>query len=216
MTRDNPLKGSREHHDLGAGALHRSEDAGGAAAPSGVGAPQLLRESAVQLSGSRWLMLAVFSAVSASNASTCFQSGTISNIFLRFYNVDSLALDWLARIYLLTYIPLILPVLWLLKRRGVREVVLVGAALNCIGAWIKMGSAAAPDMFPVAVLGQVVTSVASVFVLGIPSHLASVWFGEMEVSSACSIGVLGNQVCWTLQGCVGFRKSVPRTWRRLN
>lgn len=138
-------------------------------------------------------MLSVFSTISASNASMWIQFGIISNIFMRFYNTDSLAIDRLAMIYLLTYIPLILPVLWLLHRRGVRDVVLIGAAFNCIGAWIKVGSAA-PDMFPVAVLGQFVSSVATVFVLGMPSSLASVWFGETEVSTACSIGVLGNQV----------------------
>lgn len=152
-------------------------------------------------------MLSVFSAVSASNASVWIQYGIISTVFVRFYDADSLAVDRLAMIHLLAYAPLIFPVLWLLNRRGVRDVVLVGAAFNCIGAWIKVGSAA-PDMFPVAVLGQLVSSVGSVFVLGIPSHLASVWFGEEEVSTACSIGVVGNQVCWT-QGCVGFRKSVP-------
>lgn len=157
-------------------------------------------------------MLSVFCAVSASNASMWIQYGIIGNIFMRFYNTDSLAVDWLAMIYLLTYTPLILPVLWLLKRRGVRDVVLVGAAFNCIGAWIKIGSAA-PDMFPVAVLGQLASSVATVFVLGIPSYLASVWFGEKEVSTACSIGVLGNQVCWT-QGSAGFCKTPDARIRR--
>lgn len=122
------------------------------------------------------------------------QYGIISNIFMRFYNIDALAIDWLAMIYLLTYIPLILPILWFLDNRGIRDVVLVGSAFNCIGAWIKIGSAS-PDTFPVTFFGQFVCSVATVFVLGIPSYLASVWFGEKEVSTACSIGVLGNQVC---------------------
>lgn len=142
----------------------------------------------------RWFMLFLFSTVSASNASMWLQYGIISNIFMRFYNIDSLAIDWLSMIYLLTYIPLILPILWLLDNRGLRDVVLVGSAFNCIGAWIKVGSAS-PSMFPVTILGQFVCSVATVFVLGIPSHLSSVWFGEEEVSTACSIGVLGNQVC---------------------
>lgn len=142
----------------------------------------------------RWAMLFLFSAISASNAFMWLQYGIISNIFMRFYNIDSLAIDWLAMIYLLTYIPLILPVLWLLEKRGIREVVLVGSAFNCIGAWIKIGSAG-PNLFPVTFLGQFVCSIATVFVLGIPSYLASVWFGEKEVSTACSIGVWGNQVC---------------------
>uniref|UniRef100_A0A8D3E7S2 Choline/ethanolamine transporter FLVCR1 n=1 Tax=Scophthalmus maximus TaxID=52904 RepID=A0A8D3E7S2_SCOMX len=154
---------------------------------------QLVPKPETKLYHRRWLMLFLFSAVSASNAFMWLQYGIISNIFMRFYNIDSLAIDWLSMIYLLTYIPLILPVLWLLDNRGIRDVVLVGAAFNCIGAWIKIGSAS-PDLFAVTFFGQFVCSVATVFVLGIPSYLASVWFGETEVSTACSIGVLGNQL----------------------
>lgn len=155
---------------------------------------QMVPRSETRLYHRRWLMLFLFSAVSASNAFMWLQYGIISNIFMRFYNTDSLAIDWLSMIYLLTYIPLILPVLWLLDNRGIRDVVLVGSAFNCIGAWIKTGSAD-PNMFPVTFFGQFVCSVATVFVLGIPSYLASVWFGEKEVSTACCIGVLGSQVC---------------------
>ncbi|XP_050927837.1 feline leukemia virus subgroup C receptor-related protein 2 isoform X3 [Lates calcarifer] len=154
---------------------------------------ELVPQHETKLYHRRWFMLFLFSAVSASNAFMWLQYGIISNIFMRFYNIDSLAIDWLSMIYLLTYIPLILPVLWLLDNRGIRDVVLVGSAFNCIGAWIKIGSAS-PSLFPITFLGQFVCSVATVFVLGIPSYLASVWFGEKEVSTACSIGVLGNQL----------------------
>lgn len=155
---------------------------------------ELVPKTETKLYHRRWAMLFLFSAVSGSNAFMWLQYGIISNIFMRFYNIDSLAIDWLAMIYLLTYIPLILPVLWLLDNRGIRDVVLIGSAFNCIGAWIKIGSVG-PDLFPVAFFGQFMCSVSTVFVLGIPSYLASVWFGEKEVSTACSIGVLGNQVC---------------------
>lgn len=204
MPPDKTLKGSRENPDPGGGGLLKDAD-GVAVAPrsGGAEAPQLPHKRGTKLYPSRWLMLWVFSAVSASNASMWIQYSIISNIFTRFYGTDSLAVDWLSMIYLLTYIPMILPVLWLLNSRGVRDVVLVGAAFNCIGAWIKIGSAA-PDMFPVAVLGQFVCSVATVFVLGIPSYLASVWFGEKEVSTACSMGVLGNQVRTGSGGAFGF------------
>lgn len=155
---------------------------------------ELVEKAGTKLYHRRWFMLFLFSSVSASNAFMWLQYGIISNIFMRFYNIDAIAIDWLAMIYLLTYIPVILPVIWLLDNRGIRDVVLAGAAFNCIGAWIKIGSAS-PDTFPVAFFGQFVCSVATVFILGIPSYLASVWFGEEEVSTACSIGVLGNQVC---------------------
>ncbi|XP_042244141.1 feline leukemia virus subgroup C receptor-related protein 2 isoform X1 [Thunnus albacares] len=141
----------------------------------------------------RWVMLFLFSIYSMSNAFMWLQYGIISNIFMRFYSIDTLAIDWLSMIYFLTYIPLILPVMWLLDNRGLRDVVVVGSAFNCIGAWIKT-STADPDMFAMTFFGQFVCSVATVYILGIPSRLASLWFGQQEVSTACSIGVLGNQM----------------------
>ncbi|TKS86475.1 Feline leukemia virus subgroup C receptor-related protein 2 [Collichthys lucidus] len=141
----------------------------------------------------RWVMLFIFSVYSMSNAFMWLQYSIISNIFMRFYKIDSLAIDWLSMIYFLTYIPLILPVMWLIDNRGMRDVVVVGSAFNCIGAWIKT-STADPHMFAMTFFGQFVCSVATVYNLGIPSRLASLWFGQQEVSTACSIGVLGNQM----------------------
>ncbi|XP_068194120.1 heme transporter FLVCR2 isoform X2 [Antennarius striatus] len=141
----------------------------------------------------RWVMLFIFSTYSMSNAFMWMQYGIISDIFMRFYNIDGLAINWLSMIYFLTYIPFILPVTWLLDKRGIRDIIIMGSAFNCIGAWIKTGTAI-PDMFAVTFLGQFVCSVATVHILGIPSRLASLWFGQKEVSTACSIGVLGNQL----------------------
>ncbi|KAM8831274.1 choline/ethanolamine transporter flvcr2b isoform 2-T3 [Spinachia spinachia] len=141
----------------------------------------------------RWAVLFLFSAVSASNGLMRPQYGTIGNIFMRFYSVDSLAIDWLSAIHLLAPAPLVLPVLWLLENGGIRDAVLAGAAFNCAGAWIKIGSAG-PTLFPLTFLGQLVCSAATAFVLCVPARLASVWFGENEASTACSIGVLGHQL----------------------
>ncbi|KAJ8396151.1 hypothetical protein AAFF_G00020180 [Aldrovandia affinis] len=41
---------------------------------------------------------------------------------------------------------------------------------------------------------QVICSIAQVFILGLPSRIASVWFGPKEVSTACATAVLGNQL----------------------
>ncbi|XP_021165959.2 feline leukemia virus subgroup C receptor-related protein 2 isoform X2 [Fundulus heteroclitus] len=141
----------------------------------------------------RWVMLLLFSIHSMSNAFMWLQYSIISNIFTRFYNIDTVAVDWLSMVYFLTYVLLIVPVSWALDNRGIRDVVVAGSAFNCIGAWIKTGTAD-PSMFAVTFVGQFVCSVATAHILGIPSRLASLWFGQQEVSTACSIGVLGNQL----------------------
>ncbi len=61
------------------------------------------------------------------------------------------------------------------------------------GAWIKV-LGVSPDLFYVLLIGQTVAAMSQVFVLGVPPTVAAVWFGPDEVSSACGIGVFGNQV----------------------
>ena len=62
-----------------------------------------------------------------------------------------------------------------------------------VGSWIKVGSLS-PDRFYVTFIGQTVTAASQIFILGIPPKLAAVWFGPNQVSSACAVGVFGNQV----------------------
>lgn len=141
----------------------------------------------------RWAIVLLFSSYSLCNSYQWIQYGIINNIFTRFYGVDSFTIDWMSMIYMLTYIPFIFPVTWLLDVKGLRVVALVATALNCLGTWVKVASVR-QDLFAVTFLGQFCTSLAQVFILGMPSRIASVWFGPDEVSTACSVGVFGNQV----------------------
>ncbi|XP_028850079.1 choline/ethanolamine transporter flvcr2a isoform X2 [Denticeps clupeoides] len=148
---------------------------------------------ATRLYRRRWLVVLLFSSYSLCNAFQWIQYGIINNIFTKFYGVSSFAVDWLSMVYMLTYIPFIFPVTWLLDRKGLRAVALLANAVNCLGTWVKVASVRR-DLFWVTMLGQFATSLAQVFILGMPSQIASVWFGSDEVSTACSIGVFGNQL----------------------
>ncbi|XP_032322341.1 feline leukemia virus subgroup C receptor-related protein 1 isoform X2 [Camelus ferus] len=151
------------------------------------------------LSPRRFVVLLIFSLYSLVNAFQWIQYSIISNVFENFYNVSSLHIDWLSMVYMLAYVPLIFPATWLLDTRGLRLTALLGSGLNCLGAWIKCGSVQ-QHLFWVTMMGQCLCSVAQVFILGLPSHIASVWFGPKEVSTACATAVLGNQ----LGTAVGF------------
>ncbi|XP_029590246.1 feline leukemia virus subgroup C receptor-related protein 2 isoform X3 [Salmo trutta] len=146
----------------------------------------------IKLYKRRWFIVLLFSSYSLCNSLQWIQYGIINNIFMRFYDVESFTIDWMSMIYMLTYIPFIFPVTWLLDKKGLRIIALVATAMNCTGTWIKVTSVR-PDLFAVTMLGQFCCSLAQVFILGMPSKIASVWFGSEEVSTACSIGVFGNQ-----------------------
>ncbi|XP_032145078.1 feline leukemia virus subgroup C receptor-related protein 1 [Sapajus apella] len=151
------------------------------------------------LSPRRFVVLLIFSLYSLVNAFQWIQYSIISNVFEGFYGVTLLHIDWLSMVYMLAYVPLIFPATWLLDTRGLRLTALLGSGLNCLGAWIKCGSVQ-QHLFWVTMLGQCLCSVAQVFILGLPSRIASVWFGPKEVSTACATAVLGNQ----LGTAVGF------------
>uniref|UniRef100_A0A3B3Y1Z0 Major facilitator superfamily (MFS) profile domain-containing protein n=1 Tax=Poecilia mexicana TaxID=48701 RepID=A0A3B3Y1Z0_9TELE len=160
---------------------------GGEAEEAGGRAPE------TRLYWRRFAVLAVFSLYSLVNAFQWIHYSIITNVFTRYYGVTSDKVDWLSIVYMVAYIPLIFPATWLLDRRGLRLTALLGAGFNCAGAWLKCASVS-PDRFGVTVTAQVICSVAQVFILGLPSRIASVWFGPREVSTACATAVLGNQL----------------------
>ena len=51
-----------------------------------------------------------------------------------------MAVDWLSMVYMLAYVPLIFPVTWLLDRKGLRIVGILGSVLNAVGAVMKCAS----------------------------------------------------------------------------
>lgn len=65
-----------------------------------------------------------------------------------------------------------------------------------------------------------------VFILSLPARVAAVWFGPDQVSSACSIGVFGNQVSifhnliiQRQNGCrwhTRWEKRMKKNWRKMN
>uniref|UniRef100_A0A8C2MU85 Choline/ethanolamine transporter FLVCR1 n=2 Tax=Cricetulus griseus TaxID=10029 RepID=A0A8C2MU85_CRIGR len=168
-------------------------------ADGGEDGPVPRRSARTALSPRRFAVLLVFSAYSLVNAFHWIQYSIISNVFEGFYGVSALHVNWLSMVYMLAYVPLIFPATWLLDTRGLRLTALLGSGLNCLGSWVKCGSVR-PHLFWVTMLGQSLCSVAQVFILGLPSRIASVWFGPKEVSTACATAVLGNQ----LGAAVGF------------
>ncbi|XP_056283492.1 feline leukemia virus subgroup C receptor-related protein 1 [Pseudoliparis swirei] len=155
------------------------------------GEAQVTRET--RLYRRRFAVLAVFGLCSLVNSFQWIQYSIIANVFSRYFGVSSLAVDWLSVVYMVAYVPLIFPATWLLDRKGLRLTALLGAGFNCAGAWLKCASVS-PQRFAVTLAAQVVCSVAQVFILGLPSRVASVWFGPREVSTACAAAVLGNQL----------------------
>ena len=55
--------------------------------------------------------------------------------------------------------------------------------------------------------GQSIVAISQIFILGIPPQLAATWFPSDQVSSACAIGVFGNQV-WSIKYKNGLDRQI--------
>lgn len=141
----------------------------------------------------RFYILFLFCLFSLSNAFQWIQYSILTNIIAKFYNVDNIAVNWTSVIFMVVYIPLILPATWILDKKGLRYCMILGTFGNAVGAIIKCFSTH-PNQFWITMIGQTMAAISQLFVLNIPARLAAVWFGEREVATATAAGVLGNQL----------------------
>ncbi|XP_050322308.1 feline leukemia virus subgroup C receptor-related protein 2 isoform X4 [Bactrocera neohumeralis] len=147
----------------------------------------------IKLYKRRWVVLFLFVFYSGANAAQWIQYSIINNIIVKYYGINDKWVDWTSMIYMIVYIPLIFPGSWFLDKMGLRITALVGIVGTCIGSWIKVFSVQ-PDLFYVTFIGQTIVALAQVCILSLPARIAAVWFGPHQVSSACSVGVFGNQL----------------------
>ncbi|XP_037954951.1 feline leukemia virus subgroup C receptor-related protein 2 isoform X1 [Teleopsis dalmanni] len=141
----------------------------------------------------RYAILAIFTLYSACNAMQWIQYSIINNLVTKYYSISDKWVDWTSMIYMFLYIPMVFPGSWFLDKMGLRITAIVGIVGTCIGSWIKVFSVE-PDLFYVTFLGQSIVALSQVCILSLPARLAAVWFGPNQVSSACSVGVFGNQL----------------------
>lgn len=70
---------------------------------------------------------------------------------------------------------------------------IIGLSMMAGGAWLKLLSLDR-ESFTVAFVAQFIIGSAQIFILSVPARLAGLWFESSQVSTACAIGVFGNQV----------------------
>nr|CAD7266186.1 unnamed protein product [Timema shepardi] len=141
----------------------------------------------------RWGILAVFFSFSVVNSFQWIQYGIIADVVARHYQIPLALVDWTRMVFMACFIVLILPACYALDKMGLRWCVEVGAILTAAGAWLKVVGVPSSSYW-LAMLGQTIVGSGEVFVLGMPPKLASLWFGPDQISTACSIIVLGSKL----------------------
>lgn len=140
----------------------------------------------------RYIILLLFCLYSAVNALQWIYLSSITNTLARFYQVQNMAINWTSMIYMVVYIPFVVPAIWLFEQIGMRNSILIGSMGTTIGSLMKCFTCHS-DGFPLLMCGQSIVAICQLFVLSVPPRLASVWFPDDQVSLANACGVFGNQ-----------------------
>ncbi|VEN46998.1 unnamed protein product [Callosobruchus maculatus] len=117
----------------------------------------------------------------------------VGDVIQRYYNVEASLVDATGLIFFITYILFFLPISYLIEKYSLRVTLISSISLTATGNLVKFFSDD-PNSFYLVLIGQGLCGVGQVYLLSIPSKLASTWFGAEEVSTACAIGVLGSQL----------------------
>lgn len=148
----------------------------------------------IALDPKRWIVLAVFSLITLLSAFNWIEYNIVQDAIIFYYNqslpddeaqkID--AVNWFSMVYMLCYIPLIFPTMFLLDRKGLKLSCTLGILLTFIGSCIKC-AAVRQDLFLVAMFAQTICAIAQAFTLGIPARVSALWFGHKEIGLATSV-----------------------------
>ncbi|CAG8552731.1 5751_t:CDS:2 [Funneliformis caledonium] len=156
--------------------------------------PNTQRKTTVHknLSNRKWFVLTSFSLLSFSNAVLWITFGPCLYIFMEHYQQTPSTINALATVFMIIYPILLIPVLNIYDKWGLRQGILVGAFLNAFGTFLRFMGSFGPSGFWLLFLGQTIAAIAGVFILGVPPKLANTWFEFGEQNLATGIGVTAN------------------------
>ncbi|XP_054710636.1 feline leukemia virus subgroup C receptor-related protein 1-like isoform X2 [Uloborus diversus] len=149
--------------------------------------------SSIKLYKRRFLMLFIFGICSMMNGVPQFQYTVVADIVACYYNVSVSDVNWTSVVFMVAFLPLVLPVMFLMGKKGLRITLLIGGILNFTASVIQCFSFS-PERYAVIMTSQTIYAMGQVFVLSLPPFIAGVWFGANEVGLACALGVFGNQL----------------------
>ncbi|XP_052895912.1 feline leukemia virus subgroup C receptor-related protein 2-like [Anopheles moucheti] len=147
----------------------------------------------IQVYKRRWFLLVLCVLSIAVSYVQWIQYSIVANIMAKYYNISPAWIDWTSMIFMVIYILAVFPVSYIMDVKNMRQSAVIGAVGTALGAWIKVFSAD-PSQFKIVIIGQIVSAIAQVFLLSIPSRLSATWFSPQEASSVCAFGVFGGQL----------------------
>lgn len=150
-----------------------------------------MAESNYKLYPYRWVVLAVFMFVNLTIQTLWIFFAPITGPAAQFYGVADLQIGLLAMLFMIAFIPLSIPVSWLIDTYGFHIAVGIGAALMGLFGILR-GLAGAN--YSLVLFSTVGLAAAQPFLLNAWTTVPAKWFALEERATAVGVVTLGNLV----------------------
>jgi MFS family permease len=150
-----------------------------------------MNEEKFKLYGYRWVVLAVFMFINATIQILWIGYAPITGLAAKFYGVSDQQIGLLAMSFMAAFIPLSIPVSWVIDTYGFRLAVSIGAVLMGI---FGVTRGLAGDNYTLVLWSTIGIAIAQPFLLNAWTKVPANWFSIHERATAVGLITLANLV----------------------
>ena len=137
----------------------------------------------------RWVVLAVFALVNLAIQILWICYAPISTLAVNYYGVSQLQIGMLAMVFMIVYIPISIPVSWLIDTLGYRKAVSIGVVIMGMFGLLRAFFA---SNFALVMAATVGIGLAQPFLLNAVSTVAGRWFPIHERATASGLALFAS------------------------
>ena len=137
----------------------------------------------------RWVVLGVFMLINMAIQILWICFAPITGPAAQFYGVSDLQIGFLAMSFMIVYVPLSIPISWIVDTMGYRKSVSIGAVIMAVFALLRGVFASNYTMVVIATLGL---AVSQPFMMNSISTVAAKWFPIKERATASGLVIVAS------------------------
>ncbi|NTV37251.1 MAG: major facilitator superfamily domain-containing protein 7, partial [Anaerolineaceae bacterium] len=150
-----------------------------------------MAERSYKIYGYRWVVLAVFMFINLTIQMLWIAYAPITGPAAKFYGVSDLQIGFLAMTFMIAFIPLSIPVSWIIDTYGFRWAVSIGAVLMGVFGVLR---GLAGQNYSLVLISTIGIAAAQPFLLNAWTKVPAKWFNVDERATAVGLVTLANLV----------------------
>lgn len=148
-----------------------------------------MSEKKYRVYGYRWVILGLFMLINAAIQMLWICFAPITGPAAKFFGVTDLSIGLLAMSFMFIYVPISMPISWLIDKLGYHKAVSIGAVLMGVFALLR---GFVGDNYSMVVISTIGIAIAQPFLMNAVSTVAARWFPLEERATASGLAVVAQ------------------------